>query len=193
MGLNEFIKHRIGEEYLYRKAGVEEETPFVKAAFAELSKVNRELFKLIPFPVVFTDEDMYSSAKEMRERVQAENVIYIYTGYSGHPYLNQEDNNISRAVHDVFAHLVCGCSFSFEGELAAYYEQRNHYPEWTWNVLFAEVVGQTSAYYANGQSHDFNQRAIVAPEKWMLMAANVKLPDFSKNSIMEPYKNVVLV
>ena len=190
MGKNEFIRGIIGNEYLLRKDSIEEETPFVKDAFKEIAKVNRELFDLIPYEVYFTTEDMYTSAKHMRERVLADGVIYIYTGWSGHPYLTQEENNIGRAVHDVFAHMVCGCPFTFEGEYTAYLEQRKWYPEWTWDVLFAEIPAQTAAYYVNG-SHDFDQRAIAAPHFWIQLADQLELEDYSHNSVLN--MNSVLV
>jgi hypothetical protein len=184
MGKNEFIRYTIGTEYLTRSHGVlDHSSEHVQAAFKEISRVNRELFALIPYEVVFTEKDVYSSAREMRERVQSENKIYIYTGWSGHPLLTQEDNNIGRAVHDVFAHLVCGCPFNFEGEYTAYLEQRKWYPQWTWDVLFAEIPAQTAAYYVNG-SHDFDQRAIAASKRWMELAENLILDDYSHNSVL---------
>lgn len=183
--LNKAVRRVIGHEYLFRTFEIEEETEEVKAAFAEISRVNNILFDMIPFDVKFVDFDAYDSAASMREKVLKSGIIYIYTGWSGHPYLSQPENNIGRAVHDVFAHLVCGCPFTFEGELTAYYEQRKHYPKWTWDVLFAEIPGQTCAYYANGKDHDFPQRAIAAPQDWIRFAEMVELPDYSHNSVLK--------
>jgi hypothetical protein len=185
MTRNEYICDVIGLEYLHKKAPVmQEETMIVEKAFNEIVRVNKELFDMIPYHVYFTTTDMYTSAKQMREEVQKTGIIYIYSGWSGHPYLTQEENNIGRAVHDVFAHLVCGCPFTFEGELTAYYEQRKWYPKWTWGVLFAEIPAQTAAFYVNDKSHDFKQRAIVAPKKWMELAELVELKDYSHNSVL---------
>lgn len=187
MGKNEFIRKQIGVQYLssYGHAHILDHTSsYVQEAFAEINRVNRELFDFIPYKVVFTEKDMYVSAKEMRRRVQEEGVIYIYSGWGGHPLLTQEENNIGRAVHDVFAHLVCGCPFTFEGEYTAYLEQRKWYPEWTWDVLFAEIPAQTAAYYVNG-GHDFDQRAIAAPKHWMDIAKHLELEDYSHNSILD--------
>lgn len=174
------IKFEIGSEYLY---GVfaSENSKLVKKAFKEISKINRELFKKIPYEVMFTTNDHYKSAKEMRERVQKEGIIYIFTENSEHPFLSQNDNNIGRAVHDVFAHLVCGCPFSFKGEYNAFLEQQQYYPEWTRGVLFAEIVGQTCAYYIGG--YNFDQRAIDAPKEWIEMCRYL-VHDYSKNSII---------
>ena len=193
----EKIRYTIGQEYV-EGTFEQEETSHVKEAFEEISRVNRELFAMIPFPVIFTDEDPYTSAKEMRERVMKEKVIYIFTVFGGHPYLDQEANNMGRAVHDVWAHLVCGCPFTFEGEYNAYLEQRKYYPEWTWNVLFAEIPAQTSAFYYQGivgdktselytgvGNFDYTQRAIEAPQHWLDMCKPLER-DFSENAVLLP-------
>lgn len=183
--MNDAIKMSIGMDYLMGTSNCLDETNhFVQECFKEISRVNRELFQFIPYKVVFTSEDVYSSATEMRERVQKEGVIYIYDGWSGHPLLTLEDNLIGRAVHDVFAHCVCGCPFTFEGEYTAYLEQRKWYPEWTWRVLFAEIPAQTAAFYANGKSHNFPQRAIAAASVWMEACNKLELVDYSENSIL---------
>lgn len=179
------IRNYIGNEYLNRDWIIEEETPFVEAAFAEISKVNRELFSMIPFEVIFTNKDIYESAADMRKQVTESGKIYIYDGWEGHPYLSLEDNLIGRAVHDVWAHLVCGCPFTFTGEYTAYLEQRKYYPSWTWDVLFSEIPAQTAAFYVNGKSHIFKQRAIVAPRTWVQFAEMLELEDFSSNSVMK--------
>jgi hypothetical protein len=182
--MNKMIRDTIGKQYLEGQGFIDHTFSHVQEAFAEINKVNRELFDMIPYQVYFTEEDMYTSAKHMREEVQRTGVIYIYSGWSGHPILTQEENNIGRAVHDVFAHCVCGCPFTFEGEYTAYLEQRKYYPEWTWDVLFAEIPAQTAAFYVNNSSHDFAQKAIAAPAIWVFLANGLELADYSDNSIL---------
>lgn len=177
------IKMTIGSEYV-NGYFLGENGEFVEEAYKEIARINEILFEKIPFKVVFTEDDSYKSAKEMRDRVQKEKVIYIYKGNSEHEFLTPEQNWKGRAIHDVFAHLVCGCPFSFQGELNAYYEQRKHYPEWVWNVLFAEIPAQTSAYYYCG-NFEFKQRAIIAPRHWQIMSESLK-KDYSENSILKP-------
>lgn len=178
----EVIKHLIGHEYV---EGIfeSENSEHVRLAYREIAKVNQRLFDLIPYKVEFTEEEGYLTAKEMREMVVATGTIKIYTGWSGHPFLTQEENSIGRAVHDVWAHMVCGCPFSFEGEYNAYLEQRKHYPEWTWGVLFAEIPAQTSAYYFSG-SFGYEQRAIEAPQHWIEWCKLLK-SDYSANSVLK--------
>lgn len=154
----------------------------VKEHYRIIAEVNAELFNLIPYKVIFTDVDVYQSSKEMRERVAAENSIYIYKGGNDHPFLTPEENLKGRAVHDVFAHLVCGCPFSFRGELNAYYEQRNYYPKEVWATLFAEIPMQTAAYYYT-KGYDFPQRAIEATQTEMQLVEHLRY-DYSENSIL---------
>jgi hypothetical protein len=177
----DMVKAMIGAEYVN---GVfsSENSDFVGMAYREIARINAELFKLIPYEVEFTDDDPYESAKQMRGQVSSTGKIRIYTGWSGHPFLTQEENNISRAVHDVLAHMVCGCPFNFVGEYNAYLTQREYYPEWTWAVLFAEIPAQTCAYYYS-ESFDFHQRAINAPSHWLKWCESLKR-DYSANSVL---------
>jgi hypothetical protein len=177
------IRETIGALYVNGKFS-SENSEFVSNCYREMVHVNRQLFDRIPFPVIFTPDDVYASAKEMRERVAKERVIYIYTGWSGHPFLSEEENNISRAVHDVWAHLVCGCPFTFMGEFNAYMTQRKHYPSWTWAVMFTETPVQTAAYYYCGGFPDMQQRAFIAPLEWLEICETELTHDYSANAIM---------
>lgn len=180
------IRHMIGREYCEGLHAENEETPEVAAAFDTIKKVNAFLFAQIPFEVIFTDEDTYSTAQEMRERVIAEQRIYIYKGFSGHPYLNEEENCIGRAVHDVYAHLVCGCPFTFEGEYNGFLEQSKYYPAEVFPVLFAEIPAQTSAYYFK-KDFSYEQRAMKAPQHWIDATKGLER-DYSHNSVLAPFK-----
>lgn len=179
----EYIKYEIGRSYVEDNF-LGEEGLAVEKAFNSIKHVTNKLFNMIPYGVMFTDDDPYESAKEMRARVKEDGYIQIYTTYSGHPFLNEEENSKFRAVHDVFAHLVCGCPFTFEGEYTAYLEQRKYYPKSTWHVLFAEIPAQTCAYYYTN-SFDFKQRAIEAPTTWLRMCSGIE-KDYTKNSILKP-------
>lgn len=176
------IREHIGNSYC-NDLFSSENSEFVAKCYAEYAKVNRKLFKMIPFPVIFTKNDTYASAKEMRERVIKDRKIYIYTEYDGHPFLEQGDNNIARAVHDIWAHLVCGCPFTFAGEFNAYLEQRKYYPSWTWRVLFTEIPAQTAAYYFMGD-FSYKQRAFAAPAEWLELCSTYLIKDYSKNAIL---------
>jgi hypothetical protein len=183
--LEKEIRFKVGSEYVNTEILPKENSDFVKKAYDVFKQKNAELFGKIEelgLKVIFTSDDAYKTAKEMRERVLKENVIYIYTEGSEHEYLTPEENWRGRAVHDVFAHLVCGCSFTAQGEYNAYLEQRKHYPAWTWGVLFAEIPAQTSAFYYKGE-FTYKQRAFEAPQHWQ-DAFEVLKTDYRENSIL---------
>jgi hypothetical protein len=176
------VRMVLGKNYV-EGAYSSENSPEVAEDFKIIAKINRELFNKIPYTVIFTEADAYDSAREMRQRVIAENTIYIYSGGNNHPFLTKEENLIGRAVHDVFAHMVCGCPFSFQGELNAYYEQRKHYPERVWATLFAEIPMQTAAFYYADKDYTFPQRAIRASQTEMNLVEHLK-KDYSHNSVL---------
>lgn len=175
------IKHMIGARYINDKYSSENSAELADK-FREIAAINEQLFELIPYRVVFSRDDHYESARQMRAEVTKTNVIYIYSGGNEHVFMTPEENLKGRAVHDVFAHMVCGCPFSFRGELNAYYEQRKHYPEHLWAVLFAEIPMQTAAYYYMG-GFNFKQRAIEAPAALMTMCEPLR-KDYSENSVL---------
>lgn len=181
------VCYQIGKAYVEGEF-TSERTDYVKRIFEDMNKVNLELFNMIPYKVEFTEDDLYTSAVDMRRAVLETGIIKIYSGWSGHPYLTQDENNIGRAVHDVWAHLVCGCPFNFQGEYNAYLEQRKYYPESTWRVMFAEILGQTSAYYYKND-FTYEQRAFEAPSEWLEWCKPFE-HDYSKNSIL---KSLILI
>ena len=162
----EVVRDMIGKEYFTRHVGIEEETTEVESIYRDIVEVTNELFAKIPWKIVFTVEDTYSSCKEMIERVEKEGILYIYSGGCEHPYYLPEENMKGRAVHDYF-HILGAHPFSFLGEYNAYQAQKLFYPKHTWSVLFAEIPAQTAAYYVNGKNHNFQQRAIKAPLDWI--------------------------
>lgn len=156
----------------------------VREDFRKIAAVSSALFEKIPYTVIFTEDDHYKSAKDMREKVSASGIIHIFSGNNDHPYLSPEENLKGRAVHDVFAHMVCGCPFTFQGELNAYYEQRKHYPTSVWPTLFAEIPMQTAAFYYNGKSFEgIKQRTFRATETEMNLVEHMK-KDYSQNSVL---------
>lgn len=179
----EYIKNEIGRAYCEDNF-LGEEGLHVADEFEKIKRITNKLFDLIPYGIEFTQDDPYESAKEMRHFVKETNAIKIYTVFDGHPFLNEKENSKFRAVHDVFAHLVCGCPFTFVGEYTAYLEQRKYYPKSSWNVLFAEIPAQTCAYYYTG-NFNFKQRAFEAPTTWLKMCEGIE-KDYTRHSIMRP-------
>lgn len=179
--LEKNVKLHIGKQY--RNMVDQSDKADIQQIYKTINEVNKALFDKIPFPVVFTADDPYNSSKHMRERILDDGKVYIYNGGKATNLMNKRQNCVSRAVHDVFAHCVCGCPFSFRGEYNAYLTQRAYYPKNTWNVLFAEIPAQTAAYY-HKKSFNFQQKAFSAPKEWLDLCVPLK-KDYSKNAIIE--------
>jgi len=108
----------------------------------------------------------YRSSDELTTSVRATRTIHVLptrtahgpAGSSGyHPLREPSDveaagvplawNDLLRAVHDLFGHVMLGCSFGPVGELrAAYCQMALHSPE-VRTVLFTEQVAQTCWFY----------------------------------------------
>ena len=176
------FRNKLGR--LYREGKVEgENSATVKKHYDTIVKVNKELYNMIPFKVVPFEGEPYKNAKEMRERVVREGIMYISTDGEPNEFMTQEENFIGRAIHDCFAHMVCGCPFTFEGEYNAYLEQRKYYPKEVWGTLFAEIPMQTASYYY-GMNFDYEQRAFEAPIELMEEAEKLLVRDYSHNSVI---------
>ena len=176
------FRNKLGR--IYREGEFENEgDKKVRDHYREIVEINKQLFEKIPFKVVACEGEPYKNAKEMRERVCREGVMYISTDGEPNEFMTQEENFVGRAVHDCFAHMVCGCPFTFQGEYNAYLEQRKHYPKHLWNTLFAEIPMQTASYYY-GMNFNYKQRAVEAPQELVDEAEEILVRDYSHNSVI---------
>ena len=177
---------------MYRESKFEgENSATVKEHYKIIAEVNKALFDMIPYEVVACEGEPYKNAKEMRERVVREGVVFISTDGEPNQFMTQYENFIGRAVHDCFAHMVCGCPFTFKGEYNAYLEQRKYYPKKVWGTLFAEIPMQTASYYY-GMNFDYEQRAFEAPLELMNEAEKILKHDYSNDSVitfLKGYRN----
>lgn len=114
----------------------------------------------------FVPEHVYTSAKDLRNRVQKEGVMYVSTLDADHPVWKGEDglitNTMFRAWHDWEGHIVKGKAFSLQGEIAAYNAHAKIVPRACIPVLFTEVVGQICCFYQSGKKN-CEQKAAILP------------------------------
>jgi hypothetical protein len=108
----------------------------------------------------------YAGSAQLRAEVRATSTIYVYLTSVGHgdrrsaPYhplrkpsgitvdgVEFAANDLFRAVHDVFGHVMHGYSFSARGEFSATYCHMQMYSTDVHAVLFAEQVTQICWYY----------------------------------------------
>ena len=177
---------------LYMNGSFEKEnTSEIKEKFAEMERINEKLFvemqKAYNIRVVFTEDDHYKSAKDMREKVMKTGIMYIFSGNNTHKYFTKQGNLIFRAVHDILGHMVCGCPFSHTGEISAGLTQRLYYPKHLHNLLFSEIGLQTSAFYFDGKDFSgIEQRAVELNGTIVEHFSRLYERDYSENSVLSP-------
>lgn len=164
------VPEKIGREYVESDALPAEGSARVRDAYRKIARINEVRYDAIPVPVIWQEDDPYSSFEDMKERVEKEGVFRVFSGGTHPDMMSREENIKGRAVHDWYGHLDADCDFSFAGEFRKWRHVRDAYPPECAPVLFAEVVGQVSAaYYLDGGfSNDrFTQRPCAAPARWI--------------------------
>ncbi|OOC57015.1 hypothetical protein NOSIN_05630 [Nocardiopsis sinuspersici] len=108
----------------------------------------------------------YRGSAHLRRSVLSTRVLHVYLTSSGHgpggesrPHPMREPspvridgvrfthNDVFRAVHDAFGHVMHGNGFGPKGEFRATYSHMRMYPERAHPVLFAEQVAQICWFY----------------------------------------------
>ncbi|MFD2472420.1 crotonobetainyl-CoA--carnitine CoA-transferase [Amycolatopsis silviterrae] len=108
----------------------------------------------------------YRTSAELRAAVRETGVLHVYltstahgpgTGRTGHPMAEPSGvvaggaplchNDIFRAVHDVFGHVLSGSGFSPRGEFRASFCHLSMYSEPVHPVLFTEQIAQICWYF----------------------------------------------
>lgn len=115
------------------------------------------------------DGQPYRDSRDLRDRVVRTGVLEVFLTARGHGPLtgdpgggrhplrgpsgvrvdgtDLQHNDLFRAVHDLFGHVMFGHSFGPAGELLAARCQMQLYPRAAWPVVFAEQVGQVCWFY----------------------------------------------
>lgn len=141
--------------------------PRSASAYAMIARINEVWYDQIPVTVEWQTEDPYDSYADMRDTVDREGKLRVFSGGSEPLHMTHEQNVKGRAVHDWFGHLEADCDFSMKGEWEKFDYVKHRYPEKVRPLLFTEIVGQRAAasYYDDGFGDDrFFQRASFAPK-----------------------------
>lgn len=72
----------------------------------------------------------------------------------GHPIFSNDENNMFRAVHDVYGHLGSGRGIDYDGEEAAFQKHSRMFTPQARQALASETRGQNSSFRANGEFPD---------------------------------------
>ncbi|MEV0609523.1 hypothetical protein AB0I61_24450 [Polymorphospora rubra] len=129
--------------------------------------VGRPEFGGLGMTVRVVDEDPYPDAGAMVDDVRRRRLKVWATAASGtpHPYLSDTENDMFRAVHDVFGHAAIGRSFDRHGEEAAWLKHSTMYSPLARLAMTTETRGQTCVrIFRYG---DFpEQKAVLLPRKF---------------------------
>lgn len=164
------VEQVIGEAYVEAREFVDEDTDATRDRYGEIGQRHEILYEQIPIPVIWTHEDPYEDAAELRERVEEDDELLVYAGGSEATYMTAEQNVKGRAVHDYFGHYRFAADFSIHGEFTVWYHTKDFYPPPTRRILFTDIVAQRCAagYLDDGFASDrFEQRAFPAPDHWI--------------------------
>jgi hypothetical protein len=129
--------------------------PKAHAAYRELvTEVGRQYRHLLASGVKpeFVDYDPYPSAAEMVKDVRSGRIKVMKTAVTGsHPFMSDRENDMFRAVHDVYGHAATGRGFDRHGERAAFLSHAEMFrsPN-SIRALASETEGQNASLIKNG-------------------------------------------
>jgi hypothetical protein len=131
--------------------------------------VGRVEFGGLGVAVRFVDEDPYADVESMVDDVRQRRLDVWASAASAtpHPYLSDGENDMFRAVHDVFGHAASGRGFDRHGEEAAWLKHSTMYSSLAGCALATETRGQNCArvyHYAEGRFPE--QKAVLLPRRF---------------------------
>lgn len=115
------------------------------------------------------DEDPYPDAESMVADVRQRRLKVWASSATGnpHPYLSDGENDMFRAVHDVFGHAAAGRGFDPHGEEAAWLKHSGMYSPLARRALTTETRGQNCAqvFFYRGSRFP-EQKAVLLPRRF---------------------------
>ncbi|MEU2665961.1 hypothetical protein [Micromonospora sp. NPDC007220] len=128
--------------------------------------VGRVEFGGLGVTVRVVDEDPYEEVDSMVDDVRHRQLKVWASAASGnpHPYLSDGENDMFRAVHDVFGHAGSGRGFDRHGEEAAWLKHSSMYSPLARRALATETRGQNCAQIFHYRGGRFPaQKAVLLP------------------------------
>lgn len=131
--------------------------------------VGRPEFGGLGVAVRIVDEDPYTDVESMVHDVRRRRLKVWASAASGnpHPYLSDGENDMFRAVHDVFGHAASGRGFDRHGEEAAWLKHSTMYSPLAVRALTTETRGQNCAsIFRYGGGRFPEQKAALLPRQF---------------------------
>jgi hypothetical protein len=128
--------------------------------------VGRAEFGGLGVAVRVMDADPYSDAAAMIDDLTHRKLKVFATAATDnpHPYLSDAENDMFRAVHDVFGHASIGRGFDGHGEEAAWLKHSAMYSSLARRALTTETRGQSCAMIFHHRGERFAaQKAALLP------------------------------
>jgi hypothetical protein len=131
--------------------------------------VGRVEFGGLGVAVRIVDEDPYPDVESMVDDVRHLRLKVWASAATGnpHPYLSDGENDMFRAVHDVFGHAASGRGFDPHGEEAAWLKHSMMYSPLARRALTTETRGQNCAQtFHYGGARFPEQKAVLLPRSF---------------------------
>lgn len=171
MGLLKILNERLAlvnyEKYAKAVAIAYEHRPNKEnlRSWDALREHNLKMFKRLQsrVEVIWTDDEPYDSAQQMKREVLDTKKMYITTRYSDNLTngWSKEENWKFRAVHDYIVHIGGDHDFSLKGEIGAFNTHAKIAPPDAYDALFSEVVGQVCYVDTYGEFPDPQKSCIL--------------------------------
>lgn len=126
----------------------------VRASYESLAKEVKREYEAISKEITIeyhSGEHNYASSDAMREDAEKNHHLWVYEGGERHEFLGDTDpttgrtyNEMFRAIHDYFGHVVTGASFGPKGEEQAWASHVQMMPQLAKIAMTSETRGQNS-------------------------------------------------
>lgn len=188
--LTNFNKYAIAVTEAYKARG-KKESPEKMRSWEILRNHNNKMFKRLQskVEVVWTSDDPYETAEQMRNEVESTGKMYITTEYSDglQSGWSKEDNWKFRAVHDYIVHIGGNHDFSLRGEIGAYNTHAKIAPPDALPALFSEVVGQVCYVTVVGEFPSVQKACYLYGFDYD-QVGRINWEEYKKNFILNPIR-----
>lgn len=155
--------------------------PFYEAMRREVGSQFDYLTGTMGVDVESVDYDPYADVHEMIDDLNTNQRLKVLGTHvtGGHPFFSNDENDMFRAVHDVFGHAATGRSFDRHGEEASYRAHARMFTPDALPALASETRGQNASLILNGMFSP-QKFAVMDPSHYKISRRRTAAPGYSK-------------